>query len=214
MSKIPLARKFFFQEPKTEPEREIVYCGNHTAKTFHTDLHLIERVKRSCQVQVVHFVSRRSMVCLSVGSVSKFIPSWEYNMYFQNCYKLITIHFTKTVRNKPFLALKHFIFSTYKRASVHAYHRGKPQLKIKNMNADVSFPTAFVCLKVNSHFHWVKKCLDHFKWGRMLCSSLAPIFQPSNADRVARLFESWLKVELALFQSQIFSRESSHYIRI
>ena len=55
-------------------------------------------------------------------------------MYFQNRYKLITIYFTKTVRNKPFLALKHFIFSIYKRASAHVYRRGKPQLKIKNMN--------------------------------------------------------------------------------
>ena len=58
MSKIPLARKFFLQELKSEPETKIVYCGNHTAKTFHTDLHLIERVNRSpCQVQVVYFVS-------------------------------------------------------------------------------------------------------------------------------------------------------------
>ena len=32
------------------PETEIVFCGNHTAKTFHTDL---ERVKKTpCQVSV------------------------------------------------------------------------------------------------------------------------------------------------------------------
>ena len=63
MSKIPLARKFFFRELKSEPETEIVYCGNpDTAKIFHKDLNLIERVKRSpCQLQVVCFVSHRSI---------------------------------------------------------------------------------------------------------------------------------------------------------
>lgn len=63
MSKIPLARKFFFQELKSEQETEIVYCGNRVAKTFHTELHLKERVSRPhCQVRVVYFVSHRSMV--------------------------------------------------------------------------------------------------------------------------------------------------------
>ena len=79
-------------------------------------------------------------------------------MYFQNHYKLTTISFTKTVRNKPFLVLKHFIFSIYKRTSVHLYLHGKPQLKIKNMNTDernCCFFSYHLCLleSYNSHFH-------------------------------------------------------------
>lgn len=46
------------------PETEIVYCGNHTVKTFHTDL---ERVKKTpCQVC---FSNRYLPV------ISEFIPS-------------------------------------------------------------------------------------------------------------------------------------------
>ena len=49
------------------PETEIVYCGNHTAKTFHTDL---ERVKKTpCQVCFT-LVSNRYLPV-----ISEFIPS-------------------------------------------------------------------------------------------------------------------------------------------
>ena len=49
------------------PETEIVYCGNHTAKTFHTDL---ERVKKTpCQVCFTLVPNRYLPV------ISEFIPS-------------------------------------------------------------------------------------------------------------------------------------------
>ena len=50
------------------PETEIVYCGNHTAKTFHTDL---ERVKKTPRQVCFTLVSNRYMY---LPVISEFIP--------------------------------------------------------------------------------------------------------------------------------------------
>ena len=58
------------------PETEIVYCGNHTAKTFHTDL---ERVKKTpCQV------SGFTLFCNNVDIYRLFLNSFhpKHSIYF------------------------------------------------------------------------------------------------------------------------------------
>ena len=136
-----------------------------------------------------------------------YFPSWEYNLYFQNRFKLITIYLTKAVRNKPFLALKHFIFSSLQASECPCILPRKYLSWTQNNGTVISFPTTCVCLKVNSHFHWVKKCLVHFKWRGNVVFFFDINFPTSNADRVARLFESWLKVEL-YFNLKYFQRKN------
>ena len=41
------------------PETEIVFCGNHTAKTFHTDLERVEKTPCQLSVQLCIFCPYR-----------------------------------------------------------------------------------------------------------------------------------------------------------